>query len=304
MKFKTTPHSRREVLFGLAGGVLPFRNAQARDYHPEFTAHTSIWVKEAELRHRRLEDILDEAFDTTERAGYRFVELAPQFLSPGVCDRTLARLEKHKLEAAIACSCGPVHDVVAAVRTRGEVHQMAALLKNRRTQFINFSPEPKRNDEPKSTEELRIQADELNRIGADLLATGSRLLLSHEVSEMRDEAREWRYSVAHTDPMLVSLCLDLEAAARAGMNPWELMSEGGARLRGLHLRNSQNGVELESLQDGDINMKEVAGLLRDMMFQGYLVVELVPVRVQRSLLADLSSSFQYLQKVFGAPVSS
>jgi sugar phosphate isomerase/epimerase len=206
--------------------------------------------------------------------------------------------------ASIVSSCGPLYDVVAAARTRSEVSKTAALMKGRGTRFIDFRPEPKRNDEPKTAEEVRIQADQLDRMGAELLETGSRLLLNHEVSEMRDEAREWRYSVAHTDPMLVSLCLDLEATVRAGMNPWQLMSEAGPRLRSLHLLNSQNGVELESLRGGDINMKEITVLLRDMMYHGYLVVELVPVCGQRILLDDLSSSFRYLQRVFDAPVSS
>jgi sugar phosphate isomerase/epimerase len=304
LKFNTTSDSRREVLFGLAGGALSFRRVQARDYHPEFASHTSIWVKEAEFRRRRLADIIDDAFDTIDRAGYRRVELVSQFLSPGLCDRTLARLEKRRLEASIVSSCGPLYDVVAAARTRSEVSKTAALMKGRGTRFIDFRPEPKRNDEPKTAEEVRIQADQLDRMGAELLETGSRLLLNHEVSEMRDEAREWRYSVAHTDPMLVSLCLDLEATVRAGMNPWQLMSEAGPRLRSLHLLNSQNGVELESLRGGDINMKEITVLLRDMMYHGYLVVELVPVCGQRILLDDLSSSFRYLQRVFDAPVSS
>lgn len=132
MKFSTTPHSRREVRFGLAGGVLSFRMAQARNYHPEFAAHTSIWVKEAKLRHRRLEDIFDEAFDTIEPAGYRLVELAPHFLSPGLCDRTLARIEKRKLEAAIASGGGPLHDVVAAARTTAARHLLHCPTRRRR----------------------------------------------------------------------------------------------------------------------------------------------------------------------------
>ena len=62
-------------------------------------------------------------------------------------------------------------------------------------------------------------------------------------------------------------------------------------------------MDQELLRDGDINMPEIARLLRQMFYDGFLVVELLhdkDTRRQYPLATDLSLSRWYMQEVFAA----
>lgn len=80
-------------------------------------------------------------------------------------------------------------------------------------------------------------------MGQELGQAGLDLLVHHDQAEMRENAREWRYMLAHTEAGLVSFCLDIDSVARADIRPVSLMDTAGGRLRSLHLRNPKNGVD-------------------------------------------------------------
>jgi sugar phosphate isomerase/epimerase len=86
------------------------------------------------------------------------------------------------------------------------------------------------------------------------------------------------------------------------VDPLLLVREAGERLESLHVRNSRKGIELEEVADGDINVPAIARALRQMFYDGFLVVELVyDKETQRThpLPVALSRSRYYMQKVFG-----
>jgi sugar phosphate isomerase/epimerase len=142
----------------------------------------------------------------------------------------------------------------------------------------------------------------LNRLGQDLAQDGVGLMFHHTQAEMQEDAREWRYLLAHTEPGLVSCCLDVDWATRAGLNPLSLIDTAGPRLRNVHLRNPRMGVNQELLGGGDIDMSRIARLLRQMRYDGFLVVELLydtNTKRQRGLTEDLSLSRWYMQEIFG-----
>ena len=171
------------------------------------------------------------------------------------------------------------------------------------TRFVNFSPDAKPDGSPKTTEELETEAYQLSRMGQDLAQVGLDLMVHHHLAEMQDDAREWRYMRAHTETGLVSFCLDVDWVTRAGLRPVTLMDEVGSRLRSLHLRNPRNGANQELLRDGDINMVEIARFLRQMNYDGYLVVEPLydkNTKRQYGLTEALSLSRWYMQLVFGS----
>ncbi len=139
-------------------------------------------------------------------------------------------------------------------------------------------------------------------MGQDLRATAIGLMVGHHLSEMRDNAREWRYTLAHTEAGLVSFCLDLDWAVRAGMRPLATLDTAGSRLRNIHLRNPRRGVSQEVLREGDIEMVAVARFLRQSSYDGYLVVDLSanPQSPRQYTLTEaLSFSRWYMQQVFG-----
>ena len=296
-------YTRRELMFGLAGTALAFSKVRNSMYNPKIAAHTSIWLREAEIRNVPVSGILEEALAGTRAAGYSRIELASDFLTPGLRERTLGLLEKRKLEPSIVYTDGPIEEQAAAENSCREVRDLGRLMMGRGTSVFNFSPLAKPDERPKSAAELETEAYQLNRMGEDVQSLGLELMVHHHQAEMRDNAREWRYLVAHTEPKLVSFCLDVDWVTREGLSPLTLMDIAGARLRALHLRNPKNGVDQELLGEGDIDMVAIARFLRQMGYDGYLVVELQHTRAtprERSLATDLSTSRFFMQEVFGS----
>jgi sugar phosphate isomerase/epimerase len=303
MPFEAFSYTRRELMFGLAGTALAFSKVRNSMYNPQIAAHTSIWLQEAEFRNVPVSGILEEAFTGTRGAGYGRIELVSDFLVPDLRQRTLGLLEKRKLEPSILYTEGPLEEPAAAENSRRQVQDLGQLMMGQGTSALNFSPLAKADEEPKSAGELQTEAYHLNRMGEELQRLGLELMVHHHRAEMRDNAREWRYLVAHTEPRLVSFCLDVDWAAREGLSPLALMDIAGARLRALHLRNPRNGVDQELLGEGDIDMVAIARFLRQMGYDGYLVVELQHSREtprERSLATDLSTSRFFMQEVFGS----
>ena len=302
MTLASVSHTRRQMLFGMAGAALAYTQPRNRIYNPILAAHTSLWLTEAALRNVRLGAVLDEAFASIRRAGYGRVELVSEFLAPELKTRTLEALHANELRPVLFTDTGALWEPSIAEDTRGRILETARLLSRWDTRFIDFHPADKPDGTPKTNEELETQAYHLNRMGQDLLGIGVGLMVGHHLSEMQDNAREWRYTRAHTEAGLVSFCLDLDWAVRAGMRPLAILDTTGSRLRNVHLRNPRGGASQEILREGDIDMVPVARFLRQSSYDGYLVVDLSAspqAPRQFALTEALSRSRWYMQEVFG-----
>lgn len=303
MKHASVTQTRRQVLFGMAGAALAYSQPRNRMYNPLLAAHTSLWVMEAALRNVRLGAIADEAFTSIQRAGYGRVELAADFLAPDLRPRTLELLRRNRLQPAIVSASGPMYQRADAEDSRERIVEMARVMNGWDTRFIDFHPAVKPDGIPKTAEELETQAYQLSRMGQDLAQTGMGLMVGHHLAEMQDDAREWRYTAAHTETGLVSFCLDVDCMVRSGLRPLALLDTAGVRMRSLHLRNPRNGLNQEFLREGDINMTEIARFLRQSSYDGYLVVDLLRdpfTKRDYSLTQALSRSRWYMQEVFGS----
>jgi len=303
MKLASVGHTRRQWLFGMAGAALASSQPRNRIYNPQLAAHMSLWLEEAEFRNQHLGDILEEAFLSTEHAGFRRIELTSEFLSPDLRVRTQRMLGRTKLQPAVLFTYGPLYERAAADASRAEVVEIARQMEGFDTRFVNFSPAPRADGRPKTAEELETQAYQLNLMGQDLTKAGMGLMVHHDQNAMEDNAREWRYTRAHTETGLVSFCLDVDWVTRAGLNPLALIDTAGARLRNLHLRNPRMGDYQELLRDGDINMLAISRFLRDSSYDGFLTVELLydqNTRRQYPVTEALSLSRWYMQEVFGS----
>ncbi|HEY1335978.1 MAG TPA: TIM barrel protein [Bryobacteraceae bacterium] len=299
-RLSVTP-TRRQVLFGMTGAALAYSQPRNRIYSPLLAAHTNLWVMEAALRNVRLASVLDEAFNSIQRAGYGRVELVSDFLAPDLRNRTIESLRTHKLQPAIVSAGGPLYERTAAEDSREQVLEIAQVMNGWDTRWIDYHPAAKPG--PKTTAELETQAYQLNRMGQELTKTGVGLVVGHNLPEMETDAREWRYTVAHTETGLVGFCLDVECAVRGGAHPLALMDTAGSRLRSLQLRNPKNGFNQELLRDGDIDMVPIARFLRQSSYDGYLVVDLLrdPYTKREYPISEaLSLSRWYMQEIFGS----
>lgn len=293
---------RRQLLSGMAAVALAPAGLRGAVYHPTMAAQTYIWLLEMGARNKPLSEGLEEIFSTTRRAGFRQVELMPEFLAPDLRDRSLLTLKRHGLDPVIAYSWGPLHERVAAAETTKHVLELARMNHPAGVKAINFNPDPKNGGERKSDDELAVQVESLNEMGKQLQSLGVSLFVHHHLPEMRENAREWRYNLEHTHPRLVSFCIDVDWAFRGGQDPLALIRAAEGRLGSLHIRNSRKGVWLETVDEGDIDLEPIAAFLRQAQFTGYLVVELArdkDTQVTHSLLDDLKHAHFYTEKVFG-----
>ena len=129
------------------------------------------------------------------------------------------------------------------------------------------------------------------------------LALHNHDDPMKEDAREWRYVVRHTQPDLLLICLDMDWTWQAGTDPMPLLGEAGKRLRLVHLRTQRRKLWTEALEDGgDIDYHKVARHLKSIQFDGSLVVELAhkpETKVTRSVEENIRLSRLWAEQVFG-----
>jgi len=312
MGISLSSQTRREALAGmarLAGGTLLSQGFLAKSalsgpagYNPILSVQTYIWVQRFQSQNKALADGVQEMLAGIRSAGFRRVELIADFLKPDVRDKTLALLEGNGLQMPTLYASSTLHEAEPAERSVADIVELAQAVKGSGLRAIVTNPSPKPNQGRKSDAELDTQARYLNRLGGELQKRGMRLLVHHHIPELLENAREWRHQSQHTDPKLVRCCVDVEWAHRGGQEPLSFLREVGTRLASLHLRNSEGGVWLEDFGAGDIDYEKVADYLKQIRYDGYLVVELAyekDTKITRPLEENLRLSRLYAEKVFG-----
>ena len=289
--------TRREVLAG-ALGVKALAGQPA--YAPTLAAQVYVWTQHFRRQKKALADGIEDVIAGTRAAGFENVELMSLFLTPELRSKTLELLKVHELKIPIVYNGGPMHETAAARKTIAQTLELAAVVADAGTRVITVNPNPKPKRVRKSDAELEVQATAVNRLAAGLAKSGLQLVLHHHDPEMAENAREWRHLLNNTD---AGLCIDTHWVLRGGQDTMAILREAGERLASLHLRNSRNDIWTEALGDGDVNYREVAAYLKEISFQGYLVVELAhqeETKLTRSLEENLRLSRQYAEEVFGA----
>jgi inosose dehydratase len=296
-----TSLTRRQALAGVTTALLPSW-AAAAGYKPKISVATYIWVQQFGFRKIAPIDGLEEAYSSLHRAGYRYVELINSFLQGDLRAKTVALMKKYKLRCSLAYHGGPMHESAGAEKTIAVTMDIAQAAKSLGAAGMVLNPSPLPKGARKSDDELRIEADNVNKLGRQLQALGMRLMLHHHEPEMRENAREWRHLLQNTDPQLVWTCLDTDWIRYGKQDVLGLVKESGKRTGDIHLRNTQNGVWMEDFGPGDIDYVAVAAYLKSIGYNGYLAVELAyarETRVTRSMEEDLRRSREYTEKTFG-----
>ncbi|MGA2629507.1 MAG: sugar phosphate isomerase/epimerase [Terriglobia bacterium] len=300
--------SRRELLgkvavFGGAAFACRLGGVHAAaGYSPVLSVQAYIWIQHFEKWKKTLGEGVEEMLATFQRAGYRNVDLNDSFFAAPLRVKTLGLLKKNGLAMPTFYANSVMHEARMAEQSIKTILELAEATKPAGVRGIVTNPSPKPKQGRKSDDELAIQARYLNQLGGELKKRGVRLMVHHHTPELVENAREWRYQLANTDPQLVGCCVDLHWAYRGGQEPLAFLREVGPRLESLHLRNSQGGVWMEDFNDGDVNYRVVADYLKEIAYQGYLVVELAyedRTKVTRSLEEDLRLSRLYTEKTFG-----
>jgi inosose dehydratase len=291
--------SRRELLAGAI--ALPALPKTGDHLASRLVAQTYIFIQELQKKNNKLAGSQDEIFGTLAKAGFTQAELMSEFFAQDATAGTLAAVKKYNVQVPIVYFGGPMHDKEASVNT----YQKAVALTERVRRFgvkaINTNPAPKPRRAAKTTGEMRIEADCLNRIATTLAKANMNLFLHHHDAEMQNAAAEFKYLALKTDASLVKLCIDTHWAFRGGEKPMNILKIAGNRVASLHLRNSHKGIWSETLGDGDVDYRAVAKYLKTARLKPYLVVELAydpSTQVTRDLAANLKLAREYAEKVF------
>jgi inosose dehydratase len=186
-------------------------------------------------------------------------------------------LKKHGLEMRSLYVNSTLHDPAQADKSIETVLAAAAKAKTIGTRIIVTNPSPLRwgGQQDKTDEQLKTQAQALNKLGAKLM--GLTLAYHNHDMELRNAAREFHHMMVGTDPHNVTLCLDAHWIYRGSGNSqvamFDVVKLYGSRITELHLRQSQNGVWTEAFGPGDIDYPRLADQLRKIGVKPLLVLE-------------------------------
>lgn len=248
------------------------------------------------------DEFINEVLSDIAWAGYQGVELDLDLTSTAEkAQRLKELLEKHSLKLASLFAGGVYHERDQAEHVLRQTVSYAHLAADIGCRFINVNPSDK-HGEQKTEEELKVQAEYMNKVGRALRDMGITFMLHNHTSEIVNNAREFRSNMKLTDPDLVSVCLDTHWAYRGGVDLYGLLEEYVGRVKALHLRNSKNGVWMETLGDGDVNHYRISEMLRKANFSGWLIVELAyeeKTQVTRSVRENAKLSREYIRRIFG-----
>lgn len=290
--------TRREC-FLLAASALASRAAGHRS---RISAEGYIFEQYAERQKKPLKDVIGEVFPMLREAGFHNVELNPSFFAPDLRDQVLSAVRSNGLAMPSVYAGGGMHTKALAEQTTKLALQVAGICKPFGCTAVVTNADPKPGHARKTDDELAVEAESFDNLGRVLAENGFQLRVHNHTPEMADDAREWRYILQHTDPKLVSFCVDVDWVHQGGLDPLQLLREAGRRVTEIHVRNSKNNLWLEAVGPGDIDYKAVAALLKDEGAKPLIVVELAyreNTVITRPLAADLRLSRIYTERAFG-----
>lgn len=266
-------------------------------YRPKLAVQTYVWTQDFAARRITLYDGLPQLFSETRGAGFERIELMPAFFTADTRQRTEGLLRQLGFELPIVYSGARLYDD-AADASIVKVLDLAAIVKPLGCGIINVNPDPKPDQALKSDEELRKQAQEVEKLRLALEAQGMKLMLHHHSPEMKNGAREWFHLLRNTK---AGICLDVDWVHQGGQDPRRLLEVAGKRVMSLHIRNARKGVWTQSLDEGDYDYSSLLARLRHTRYDGYLVVELAwnpETRKTRTLKDNLERSRVWAEKTF------
>jgi inosose dehydratase len=285
--------SRRELLLSSLALALPPAKS-------EMSVEGYIFQQYSERSHKQLGEIIAEVLPMAKSAGFTNIELNPAFFTPDIRDKTIAMLSSLNFRMPSIYVGGNLHSQDGASKTIDSALQCFRMAAPFGCKALVTNPDPKSGDQQKTDDELKIEAESLNRMGRALGSEGCELRVHHHTPQLENGAREWRSILAHTDPKLVTICVDVDWAYEGGFQPVPFLEAVGSRLREIHVRSARNKIWLEDVEDSDIDYHEVAAYLRNQNLHPLVVVELAyrtQTIVTRSLQDDLRLSRIYTERV-------
>lgn len=204
----------------------------------------------------------------------------PAFNTADEVTKLVPYLKKHGLSMPSLYVGSALHRAEDGPKSIETILRIADVARSLGTRIIVSNPSPIKWSSPenKTDTELITQAQNLDKLGAELRQRGLKLAYHTHDVEMRAGAREFHHSLLATDPTTVSLCLDAHWVYRGAGNSqvalFDVVKLYGKRIVEVHLRQSKNEIWTETFTaDGDIDYSRLARELKTLGVKPQLVIE-------------------------------
>ncbi len=158
----------------------------------------------------------------------------------------------------------------------------------------------------KTDDQIKLQAEKLDALGAGLRKLGLTLAYHNHDMELRNAAREFHHMLTATDPANVKFCLDahwvFRGAGDSQVALFDAVTHYADRIVELHLRQSKNGVWTEAFEDGDIDYARLWAVLSAKKLAPLLVLEQAVEAKSASTMDAVAAhkrSAAFAKKLFG-----
>ena len=188
-------------------------------------------------------------------------------------------LKKYDLQMYSVYVNSVLHNAAESQKTIENVLAIADAVKPLGTKILVSNPSPLKwgSTENKNDEQLSTQAENLNKLGAELRKRGMILAYHNHDPELREAAREFHHMMLGTDAQNVKFCLDAHWCYRGSGNSqvalFDIVKLYGKRIVEVHLRQSKNGIWTEVFEDGDIDYRRLVKELKKLDIKPHLVLE-------------------------------
>lgn len=302
------PIERRALLLGATYALIPATASPARKLHVASASYS--WDQFFAREQRKFASLPDGGFGEVARSGMDGYECI--IGSPADIDRLVPLLGKHGLAMRSLYVNTELHRPETADENIRRVVEIASRAKSQAgTEFVVTNPSPIRwgGSEDKDDGQLKLQAEKLDALGAELRRLELTLAYHTHDVEMRKAAREFHHMMLATSPSNVALCLDVHWIYRGCGNSsvalFDIVRLYGARIRELHLRQSSGGVWAEVFGPGDIDYPALVAELVRLEVRPHLVLEQAPEKGTPQTLDPVElhrRSREYVDRVF-APLA-
>lgn len=250
---------------------------------------------------------LDASFTDFVKTGLTGYE--PALNSPDDVRKLAPLLKKYALEMRSVYVGSVLHKADESQKSIETMLAIAEAAKPLGTRIIVSNPSPVKwgSADNKNDDELTLQAQNLDKLGAALKKQGMTLAYHNHDPELREAAREFHHMMLGTNPSHVALCLDTHWCYRGSGNSqialFDIIKLYGKRVVELHLRQSKNGVWSEVFTDGDIDYRKVASELKAQGIHPHLVLEQSVEKGTPNTMNGVEAHRQglaYTKKIFGS----
>jgi inosose dehydratase len=147
-------------------------------------------------------------------------------------------------------------------------------------------------------ESAQRKAAALNEIASRIQSFGVKLAYHNHGQELEGPQPEIETLLSDTDPALVGFLLDAGHAFRAGIDTPAFVARHSDRLIGIHLRDFK-GAHQVPLGRGDFPLEQVATVLKDKNWSGWVLAEEEREDASKPGLSAIGPARRALKQAFG-----